>query len=326
MRPRIGRRTGPVGAAILMLAGGLPTADAAGTRAGTVVSNVADVTFTIDGVDGRVRTAPAVITVAEVLQVVAATITPAVTVPAAPGRAVVAIRVVNTGNGDEAMRLALDAAVPPGDFTPSPATPALFLDSDGSGSLGPADAPYVPGTNDPLLAPDAATIVFAAFDVPAGTADGAIARVGVTARAATGSGAVGAQFPGAGDGGVDAVAGLGGAQASAQADLLVSGYAIAVVKTAQVADAAGGTRPESGARIDYEIAVAVSGTGTARALVVTDPIPAATRYVPGTLTLDGAPIADASGFRPTAPARIELPLGDVVSGTTHRVRFAVTID
>jgi uncharacterized repeat protein (TIGR01451 family) len=207
-----------------------------------------------------------------------------------------------------------------------PAAPTFYLDTDGSGSLTAADAPYVPGSNDPRLAPDANALVFAVFDVPAGVPDAARGPVGVTARAVTGSGAVGAQFPGGGDGGVDAVAGLGGAQAAAQAEVIVSGYDVTVAKSALVADGSGGTRPEPGARITYEIAVSVTGTGTARALVVRDPIPASTRYVPGSLTLDGAAVADAIGFQPSDPARIELPLGDLAAGTTRRVRFAVLID
>jgi uncharacterized repeat protein (TIGR01451 family) len=327
MRLDNGRRTGVAGATLLLLiAGGVPAAFAAGTRAGTVVASAADVTFTIAGVDGSARTPEAVFSVAEVLQVATVATTPVVGVTAAPARGVVAFRIANVGNGDEAIRLALDPAASVGDFVPVPATPALYLDSDGSGSLTPADAPYVAGANDPLLAPDASTLVFAAFDVPADVPDGARAQVGVTVRAVTGSGAVGAQFPGAGDGGVDAVAGLGGGQAAAQAELTVSGYAIAVAKSALVADGSGGTRPEPGARILYEIAVSVTGTGTARELVVRDPIPASTRYVPGSLTLDDAAVADAIGFQPAGPARIELPLGDVAAGTTRRVRFAVLID
>jgi uncharacterized repeat protein (TIGR01451 family) len=327
MHCNLGRRIGAVAVTVLtLIVGAAPAVHAAGTRAGSVVSNVAEVTFSIGGVDGSVRTAAATFAVGEILQVVSTTVTPVVTVPAGPSRAVVAFRIANTGNGDEAVRVALDPTAPGGDFVPTPAAPTFYLDTDGSGSLTPADVPYVPGTNDPLLAPDATALLFAVFEVAAGIPDAARSRIGVTARAVTGSGAVGAQFPGAGDGGVDAVAGLGGAQSAAQADLIVSGYGLAVAKSALVADAGGGTRPEPGARIDYELAVSVTGTGTARAVVVRDPIPAATRYVPGSLTLDGVAVADAVGFQPTAPARIELPLGDLPAGTTRRVRFAVLID
>jgi uncharacterized repeat protein (TIGR01451 family) len=327
MRLEIRRRAAAAGAAIAtMLAGAVPVAEAAGARAGAVVSNAADVTFRIDGVDGSVRTPPAVFSVAEVLQVVATAATPVVTVPAVGGRAVLAFRLVNAGNGEEALRIELDPAASGGDFTPAPATPTFYLDSDGSGSLTAADVPYVPGANHPLLAPDAAALVFAVYDVPAGLPDAARARAGIVVRAVSGSGAPGTVFPGLGDGGVDAVAGPGGGRAAAQAEILVSGYAVAVVKAASVADGAGGTRPEPGARITYEIAVGVDGTGTARELVLRDPIPAATRFVPGSITLDGAPVADAVGFRPAGPPRIELPLGDVAAGTTRRVRFAVLID
>ena len=43
----------------------------------------------------------------------------------------------------------------------------------------------------------------------------------------------------------------------------------------------------------YRIAVDVSGSGTADALVVTDVIPADMTYVPGSIVLDGTPQTDA---------------------------------
>jgi uncharacterized repeat protein (TIGR01451 family) len=131
---------------------------------------------------------------------------------------------------------------------------------------------------------------------------------------------------GAGDGGVDAVVGLAGPESTATADVVVSGYGIDVAKSARIGDGAAGARPEPGARITYELEVRVTGAGTARGLVVRDPIPTATTFVPGSLQLDGQPLADETGFRPTGPARIELPLGDVPAGSLRRVRFAVTID
>lgn len=311
--------------AMLLLVGTAPAARAAGTRAGTVISNTADVSYSIGGQAGTSRTAPVILVVGEVLQVAVTAATPIVTVASAPARAVVAFRIVNTGNGDESFRLALDTAVG-GDFTPAAANPTFFFDSDGSGTLTAADAPYVPGVNEPRLAPDASALVFAAIDIPAGTVEGARARVRIDVRSVTGVAAAGTRFPAAGDGGVDAIAGLGGGQASATADLLVSAFAVAVVKSAQVTDSAGGPRAEPGARITYDVAITVSGTQTAPAVVFRDPIPASTTYLPGSLLLDGAAIADSAGFVTGMPGRIELPLGDLAPGTTRRVRFAVTID
>lgn len=319
------RRWFAAGAIAMLLAGVALPAFGAGTRAGTVISNVADVSYAIGGQPGTSRTAPVILMVGEVLQVAAAPVTPIVTVVSAPARAAVAFRIANTGNGDEAFRLALDTAVG-GDFAPVAATPTFFFDTDGSGTLTAADVPYSPGVNDPRLAPDATVLVFALVDVPAGTPEGARARVRLDVRSVTGVGAAGTTFPAAGDGGVDAITGVGGGQATAGAEILVSAFQIVAVKTAQVADPSGGTRPEPGARITYEIAVTVSGSQTAPAVQFRDPLPVSTTYVPGSLTLDGVPIADATAFVLGMPSRIEFPLGDLAPGTTRRVRFAVTID
>jgi uncharacterized repeat protein (TIGR01451 family) len=319
------RRWFAAGAFAMLLAGTTPVAWAAGTRAGTVISNVADVSYTLDGVPGTSRTAPVILVVGEVLQVSVAASAPITTVASAPARAVIAFRLVNTGNGSEAFRLALDTNVG-GDFTPVPAVPALYLDTDGSGTLTPADLPYVPGSNDPVLAPDGGALVFAVLDVPAGTPEGARARVRLDVRAVTGVGPAGTTFPAAGDGGVDAIAGAGGAQAAAPADVLVSAYQLAVVKSAAVLDATGGTRAEPGARVTYDVTIAVTGSQPAPSVTFRDPIPAFTTYVPGSLTLDGVAVPDATGFVPGVPSRIQVPLGDVAPGTTRRVQFAVTID
>lgn len=304
---------------------------AGGTPAGTAIDNVADVTFTIGGSTSTLRTLPARIVVNELLDVSAVALTPTVAVQPGDTQRVVAIRLVNTGNGSEAYSLALDAALTGDQFDPLPRSPALYIDSDGSGTLTAADQAYVPGSNDPVLAPDAARVVFAVFDIPPGLPDTSRGRVQLTVRALTGTGAPGTVFAGRGDAGVDALVGLSGASAVVSAGFVVSGYDVALVKTATVLDPAGGTRPEPGARISYEIAATVTGTGAASSLLVSDPIPAATTYLPGSLTLDGAPLTDAAdgdagALRTSAPTRIEVALGTVAAGTTHRIRFTVTVD
>jgi uncharacterized repeat protein (TIGR01451 family) len=343
MRPTIGRRTGAVGASFAaLLFGAVPTTQAAGTRAGTVVANVAEVSFSIGGRTERAITPPATFQVAELLQVVVAAVTPVVAVAAAPARAVSTFRVTNTGNGTERIRLAYAPPSGGGDFVPVPSAPAFYLDADGSGAFGAGDAPYVAGANDPDLEPDGSALLFAVFDVPAGVTDPARGRIGVTARVLTaGDGRIvaqgtaaahgpdaapGAVIAGAGDGGVDAIVGLDGPESTAQADVVVSGYGIDVVKTARVGDGAAGVRPAPGERITYELQVRVTGTGVARGLVFRDAIPAATTYVPDSLQVDDVPVPDAAGFRGADAPRIELPLGDVPAGATRRVRFAVTID
>jgi uncharacterized repeat protein (TIGR01451 family) len=189
----------------------------------------------------------------------------------------------------------------------------------------------VPGVNDPALEPDASVLVFAVLDVPGAAAEGQRGRVQLVARSTTGVAASGTVFPGRGDGSGDAMLGTSGGEATVGAELLVSGWDVSVAKVARVADASGGARPEPGARIEYELTLDVAGTGTAANLVLSDPIPASTTYVAGSLVLDGVPQSDAddgdSGrYVAAGTPRIEFALGDVASGASHVARFAVTVN
>ena len=95
--------------------------------------------------------------------------------------------------------------------------------------------------------------------------------------------------------------------------------------------------PIPGAVITYQLDVIMSGTGTAYAVTVTDPIPTYTTYVAGSMTLDedgdgtAVPVdltdaddypADPGEFTGTA---ILVRLGDLTEGT-KRITFQVTID
>jgi uncharacterized repeat protein (TIGR01451 family) len=107
-------------------------------------------------------------------------------------------------------------------------------------------------------------------------------------------------------------------------------------KTQAVVDNFGGARPVPGARINYSIAVNVTGTGTATNVVFTDNIPANTTYVQGTLALNAVAITDAADaandgdYAPAAgavPARVRVPLGSLTTASgTKTITFAVTID
>ena len=41
----------------------------------------------------------------------------------------------NTGNGPETFRLVMDSVIGADDFDPTPATPSIYFDTDGSGDL-----------------------------------------------------------------------------------------------------------------------------------------------------------------------------------------------
>ena len=272
-----------------------------------------------------------VVTVAERIDVTTTLQSPQVLVsPNDTGRAIL-FTVTNIGNGTETFALAIDSAIAGDDFDPVPAVPAIYFDTDGSGDFNAGDQAYIPGTNDPVLAADASTSVFLVNDIPGVVANGDIGRSQLTATSVTGSGTPGTVFAGLGDGGVDAVVGTTGGEASDTGEYLVSDVLISFVKAQAVADQFGGTEPIPGATLTYTITVEVQSAGTATASVVRDPIPTFTTYLPGSITLNGGALtdiadADAGEFEAGTP-QIVVRLGDLTQADgVQTIVFQVTID
>jgi len=310
-----------------------PAAHAAGTAAGTTISNTATVSYTRDSAPVTATSNTDTVRVAEILDVVVTRVSPVVTVDAGATREELVFTVTNTGNGDEAFQLLADSAGITGDdFDPGLSSPALYFDTDGSGDLSAGDVAYVPGSNDPLLAADASVRILVVNDIPAGTADGALGRSQLTARARTGTGPAGTTFAGDGDGGVDAVAGTTEADGVEYGEYQVQALRMAVVKSQAVTDPFGGTQPVPGASIRYRIEVTVTGGGTAASASFDDPIPANTTYVAGSLALNGNALSDAAdadaGAYAAAPApRVQAALGDLTQGSGPQIiEFVVTIN
>ena len=137
-----------VGLVVAALAFG-GAARAAGAPAGAAISNTAQVSYTVGAAAATTASNTVTLTVAEILDVLVTVQTPTVTVsPAALGQALL-FRVTNTGNGSETFRLSMTSVLGGDDFDPTPATPAIYFDTDGSGTLTPADTPYTAGSNDP---------------------------------------------------------------------------------------------------------------------------------------------------------------------------------
>lgn len=320
---------GVVSLAVLV---GSPRAFAAGSPAGTVINNTAEVTYSVGAVSATATSNTVSVTVAEILDVVVTAQTPTVSVSGGDTQREVLYRVTNTGNGTETFLLTMTSVIAGDDFDPLPATPSIYFDTDGSGDLSPGDTPYVPGGNDPVLGDDEYVNVLVVNDIPAGVTDTQIGRTRLTAVSRTGTGAPGTAFAGVGDGGVDAVVGTTGADGEAISEYVVSDAAITATLSQVVVDPFGGAMPVPGARITYSVVVNATGSGTAGSAVFTDDIPANTTYVAGSLTLNGAPLtdtadADAGEFITSAPARVRVALGTLTTASgPQTVSFAVTID
>jgi uncharacterized repeat protein (TIGR01451 family) len=305
---------------------------AVGTPVGTVIENTATVTFDLAGSQLTLDSNTTTVTVVEMIDVDATVQSAQVLVAANDTNQAILFRVTNTGNGTETFQLAIDSALGGDDFDPVPAVPPIYFDTDGSGDFNAGDIAYTPGTNDPVLAADAAVDVFLVNDIPGGLANGASALSQLTATSLTGTGAPGTVFAGQGDGGVDAVIGTSGGEDLDTGEYLVSDVQVNVIKAQVVADPFGGTQPIPGATITYTITVEVLGTGTATASVVRDLIPTFTTYVPASITLNAVSLtdaidADAGEFDTSGAPTVVVRLGDLTAvAGIQTVVFQVTID
>jgi uncharacterized repeat protein (TIGR01451 family) len=82
--------------------------------------------------------------------------------------------------------------------------------------------------------------------------------------------------------------------------------------------------PVPGATIRYTLQVDISGTGTAEGLLITDNIPANTRYTPSSITLDSSTLTDGPGDDPGSFSGnlVSVDLGN----TSGPAKFVITLD
>ena len=294
--------------------------------------NSAIVDFDLAGSPLTITSNTTTITVAERLDVVVTLQSGQVSVSANDLNQAILFTVTNTGNGSEVMLLAMNSVIAGDDFDPTPAVPDIYFDTDSSGDLSIGDVPYNPGVNDPNLAADASVDILIANDIPGIVVNGNIGRSELVASAATGTGAPGTVYNLQGDGGTDAVVGSTGATDLQVGEYLVSNVLISVIKAQVVADPFGGAQPIPGATLTYTITVEVQSAGVATASVLRDPIPAFSTFVPGSITLNGAPMtdatdADAGEYDTAVVPTVVVRLGDLtlVDGI-QTIVFQVTID
>jgi uncharacterized repeat protein (TIGR01451 family) len=308
------------------------SAFAAGTAAGTAITNTATANFEIGGTpQDPVESNEVTVTVAELID---STVTwqdsSNVIVASGDAAQVLTFLLTNTGNGNDSYNLATDSALGGDDFDPT--NPTIFLDTNGNGSYDPGvDQPYSSGSP-PTLGPDESITVFVLNDIPGALDTGDTGDSMLTATSTTASGhSPGDVISGGGDGGVDAVVGNPGGNATGTYEVgTPAAAAVTMVKTSTViSDPLGGTSLIPGAVIEYSITVTVTGTGTAQNLVITDPIPANTTYNTGTIELDGTGLSDTAGNDAGSfgANTVTVDLGDVAGGSADRViTFRVTID
>lgn len=302
---------------------------AVGTTAGTTISNTATATYADGG--GNTVSVPSNtvdLRVDEVLDVTVVSADPGdVVAQAGAANQILSFTVTNTGNGSEAFRLTPVNAIGGDAFDPT--TTSLVLDTNGNGVYDAGvDTVYAAGSNDPVLAADTSIRVFVLSTVPAGATDGQRGQTDLTAAAMTGTGPAGTSFPGAGEGGGNAVVGTSTAQGRDDGFYVVSAATVAFVKSASVLDPFGGTTSVPGSIITYTLVATVAGSGSLASLAIADPAPANTTFVSGSITLQGGSITDATDgdAGEFAAGAVAVRLGTVPGGQTRTVTFKSTIN
>jgi uncharacterized repeat protein (TIGR01451 family) len=302
-------------------------AQAAGTRAGSTISNTASASFDTGAGTTTIDSNQVDLLVDELLDVTVDSSNPA-DVPTTPGAngQVLTFSVTNNGNGVE--NFVLSTIANAGGDNYDPVVTQTYIDNgDGVFDAG-TDTLYTPSANDPELDPDESVTVFVVATTPGTVVDGNRGIVSLVAAAVTDTGVPGASFAGQGEGGGDAVVGATGADGTDAGAFIVSAATVTLVKSAVVTNPLGTADPIPGATITYTIAATVAGSGSVSGLAITDNIPADTNYVAGSITLGGvaqsdAVDADAGDYNGT---RINVALGTVGGGQTRTVTFQTTID
>jgi uncharacterized repeat protein (TIGR01451 family) len=313
-------------ASAVMLAG---PAFAAGTPAGTNITNVATATYELPtGDETSVDSNIVTLKVDELLDVSVAWSDPGdvATAPGLTGQRL-SFTISNGGNGPEQFTLSTVANGGGDDF--DPAVTAIILDSNGNNAFDAGiDTVYVAGVNDPELDPDESLSVFLLSTIPLTSQDGHRGRVDLAAVAKTGSGAPGTSFAGLGQGGGNAVVGATGADAEDDGYYRVTRADISFVKSATVADPFGGTTQGPGAIVTYTLTATVNGSGSLANVRVADAVPAGTSYEASSITLDGGALSDAddADAGEYTGSGIAVALGNVAAGATRTVTFKVKID
>lgn len=348
---RTSKLLGAVSAAALVAFSASP-AMAAGTQAGSTITNTVTVDFQVGGVSQTASTASDAFTVDRKVNVTVAEVgTTTTTVSPGQLQAVTTFQVTNLSN--DVLDFGLAVAQQTGGAGAHSNTDSfdvsnvrIYRDTNSSGSYDAGDTLV---TYLDELAADANARVFVVVDVPLSLATNSVAAVTLTATARAGgaSGAQGAvltQASGANTAGVDTVFadGAGATDAnrdgaySAKDDYTVLAASLSAVKSSRiVSDPQNGTtNPKNipGATIEYCVAVSnASGSASATGISISDPLPSAVTFVAGSILVNGTVSAgvcqaDGSAGGSLAGTTVTGPLSDIAAGQTRTLVFRATIN
>lgn len=345
-------RLGIAGACALALLGARP-AFAAGTAAGSTITNTVTVNYQVGSVAQTASTASNTFTVDRKVNVTVADVN-TLTTNVSPGQisAVTAYTVTNLSNAT--LDFALTTVQQVGGAGAHSNTDSfdatnvrIYLDSNSNGVYDAGTDTLVTYLDE--LAADATRTVFVVVDIPLGQPTGAVAAVTLTATGreggtASSQGVALVQTATANTVGVDTVFadGAGATDAardaafSAKDDYTVQAAALSVVKTSTlISDPLNGTtNPKAipGATIEYCIAVSnAAGSATATSVAITDPVPTTMTYAASTIMLNGTVTsgvcnADGAAGGSYASGTVSGTIASVAAGETKTLRFRAVIN
>lgn len=350
---KYGRLLGTVGAAALAVVGASP-ALAAGTAAGSTITNTVTVNYQVGGVSQTATGASDTFTVDRKVNLTVAEVG-TTTTQVSPGQtaAVTTFTVTNTSNAT--LDFALAAAQQTGGAGAHSNTDTfdatnvkIYVDTNNDGD-------YDVGTDLEVayldeLAADSSRTVFVVADIPLSLATNDVAAVTLTATgreggAAASQGAALSETTGANTAGMDTVFadGAGATDASRDAafsakdDWTVLAAALTISKLSTViSDPLNGTtNPKAipGATIEYCIVVSnAAGSATASSVAISDPLPTTVTYdsgygifLNGSVT-SGACNADGSAGGSFGSGTVSGTLTSVAASETKTLRFRATIN
>jgi uncharacterized repeat protein (TIGR01451 family) len=307
------------------------SAHALGTAAGTVIQNRAMATFDVGAVSNLTAYSLTVSTTVDELVDVAvgnagAGTTFVFSLPASSQPLL--FTVTNNGNGTESFGLSFtESAADDFDTDPAAAFPAEIYIDNGDAIFTTADGSSAYGSSLTLSA-DETVGIWVVQDIPAGAGSvGDVAAITLSAvhMHAPASTVPGTAYAGQGDGGTNALLGANGGAGSVTKAYQLALTAFNMLKSSAVLNTLGGTEPVPGATVTYTIQFWVTGSGGVSNLVVTDPVPADTTFVPASITA-GPIAADSAGLiGSTVTVSYASTTISAVAGT-QTITFDVTID
>ena len=350
---RINTLLGTVGAAALVVTSASP-AFAAGTAAGSTITNTVTVNYQVGTVAQTATGASNTFTVDRKVNLTVAEVG-TTTTQVSPGQtaAVTTFTVTNTSNAT--LDFALVAAQQAGGAGAHSNTDnfdvtnvKIYVDTNANGSYDAGTDTLVTYLDE--LAADASKTVFVVADIPLGRVTNDVAAVTLTATGREGGGAAAqgvalTETTGANTAGMDTVFadGAGATDAARNADFsakddytaLAAALSISKLSTVISDPLNGTTNPKAipGATIEYCIVVSnAAGSATASNVAISDPLPTTVSYstgygafINGTVTT-GVCNADGTAGGSFSSGTVSGTLSSVAAGETKTLRFRAVIN